>query len=88
MIGIVFAVEGLASLHASQSQMQHAARLFAWANSKRAELGDPRPPVEQASVERDVEVIQSHLNAPDLARFSSEGSRLTVEEAIALALED
>jgi hypothetical protein len=39
-------------------------------------------------VERDLEVIHSHLNASDLAKLSSEGQRLTVEEAIALALEE
>ena len=88
VIGIVFAVEGMASLHASQRQMERAGQLFAWANSMRTEMRDPRPPVEQASVERDLEVIQSHLHASGLATLSSEGQRLTVEEAIALALEE
>ena len=88
VIGIVFAVEGLASLHTSQRQMERAGQLFAWANSMRTEMRDPRPPVEQASVERDLAVIQSHLNASGLARLSSEGQSLTVEEAIALALEE
>jgi tetratricopeptide (TPR) repeat protein len=88
VIGMVFAVEGLASLHVNQGQTEHAARLFAWADMMRANMGDPRPPVEQASVERDLEVIRSHLTDSALARLTGEGQKLTVEEAVVLALEE
>jgi predicted ATPase len=87
VIGIVFAVEGVASLHVSQGQTERAARLFAWANRMRALMSDPRPAVEQASVERDMEVIRSRLNASDLPGLLAEGQSLTIEEAVALALE-
>jgi len=53
----------------------------------REKMGDARPPVEQISVERDLEVIHSRLNDSNFARLSSEGQRLTVDEAVTLALE-
>lgn len=88
VIGMVYAVEGLASLHVNQGQTERAARLFAWANRMRTKMGDPRPPVEQASVERDLAVVHSSLDDSDLARLSSDGQGFTVEEAVALALEE
>jgi len=54
----------------------------------REKVGDPRPPVEQASVERDLEVIHSDLNDSDFARLSAEGQSMTVDEAVALALDE
>ena len=88
LIGIVYAVEGLASLHVKQGQAERAARLFAWADAKREEIGDQRPPIEQASVDRDLAVIRSKLNRDDYAKVSAEGSTMTIEQAIAVALED
>ena len=76
------------TLPVNQGQTKRAARRFAWTDAMRSKIGDPRPPVEQASVERDLEVIHSHLNDSDFARLSTEGQRLTVDEAVALALED
>jgi len=88
LIGIVYAVEGLASLHVKQGQAERAAQLFAWADAKREEIGDQRPPIEQASVDRDLAVIRSKLNRDDYAKVSAERSTMTIEQAIAIALED
>ena len=54
----------------------------------RENLGDHRPPVEQASVERDLAVIHSKLSKSDFARLSTEGQKMTVDETVALALEE
>jgi hypothetical protein len=53
----------------------------------REKISDQRPPVEQASVERDLVVIHSKVNEADFAEFSVEGNAMTTEQAIALALE-
>jgi hypothetical protein len=53
----------------------------------RDKIGDHRPPVEQGSVERDLAVIHSELTDSGFADFSKAGKRLTVDEAVALALE-
>ena len=88
VIGLVFAVEGLASLYVNQGQAERAAQLFAWTNAMREKLGDPRPPVEQASIERDLAIIHAKLTEAELANCSAEGSTITTEQAIALALEE
>jgi hypothetical protein len=68
--------------------MQRAARLFAWTDAMREKLADPRPPVEQAYVQRDLETIHSRLIDADLSRLCAEGQKLTVDEAVALALQE
>ena len=86
IIALVFATEGLASLNVNQNQPERAARLFAWADAMRDQLGDHRPPVEQASVERDLEIIHSKLSIDEFSNLSTIGRTLTTEQAIALAL--
>ncbi len=88
VIGLVFAIEGLASLHVNQGQLKRAVQLFAWAEMMRDKIGDHRPPVEQASVERDLEVIHSRLNDAEFVMLTAEGRRLAIEEAVALALQE
>jgi len=53
----------------------------------RKKMGDSRPPVEQASVGRDLEIIHSKLNDSEFAQLTAEGQRLTIEKVVALALE-
>ena len=87
LIGTVFAIEGLASLNVNQNQPERAARLFAWADAIRDQIGDLRPPIEQNSVEGDLGVIHSKIDDAEFAKLSAEGCTMTVEQAIALALE-
>lgn len=85
-IALVYTVEGLASLYMHQGQLERAVRLFAWADAMRDQIGDHRPPLEQASVERDLEVVHSRLNEAEFENLSREGGAMTPEQAIALAL--
>lgn len=87
-IALIYAIEGLASLNVHQGQVELAARLFAWADALRDKIDDHRPPVEQASVESDLAVIHYRLHDSHFARLSTEGRAMTVEEAVALALEE
>jgi tetratricopeptide (TPR) repeat protein len=86
-IALVFAVEGLASLDINEGQFGRSARLFAWVDMMRDKLGDHRPPVEQASVEKDLAAIGSKVDDADFARLSAEGRAMTIEQAIRLAME-
>lgn len=87
-IGLVFAMEGLASLNANQNQPERAARLFAWTDAMREKISDHRPPLEQESVEKDLAVIHSQMDDKTFEKLWNEGSRLTDEEATALAIKD
>src|SRR6266487_236308 len=87
-IALIYAMEGVASLHVNQGQLERAIQLFAWADAMRDKIGDHRPPVEQASVERDLAVIHCNLTDSAFACLSTEGQMMTVEEAVKLALEE
>ena len=88
VIGVVYVIEGLASLYVNQAQPERATRLFAWADAMREKIGDHRPPVEQASVVKDLAVIHSQLDDATFAKLWENGSILSLEQAIALALEE
>jgi tetratricopeptide (TPR) repeat protein len=88
MIALVVVVEGLASLHINQNQPERAARLIAWADARREKISAFRPPVEQASIEDDLVVIQSQLDKAEFAKLFEEGKAMTMEQAIAYALEE
>jgi predicted ATPase/class 3 adenylate cyclase len=88
IIGLIYAVEGFASLNVNQSRAEHAAPLYAWADATRDKIGDYRPPLEQASVERDLAVIRAQLTDKEFANVLAVGSKMTMEQAIALTLEN
>jgi len=85
-IGLVYTIEGLASFHVNQGQLEPAGRLFAWADVMREKIGDPRPFFDQNYVERDLAVIHTKLNETEFAKLWEEGRAMTVEQAVALAL--
>ncbi len=84
--GSIYTLEGLASLAVTQTQHDKAVRLFAWADDNRKSRDIPRVPVEQASVDRDLEVIQSQLDYEAFEKAYEIGRTMTLEEAIAYAL--
>jgi tetratricopeptide (TPR) repeat protein len=88
IIGLIYAVEGLANLNVNQEHFERAALLYAWADATREEIADHRPPLEQASVERDLAVIRSQLDDHDFTCLSTDGRTMTTEQAMALALEE
>jgi hypothetical protein len=85
--GLVYIIEGLASLLVNQGYPKRAVHLFAWADAMREKPGDHRLSIEQADVERDLAIIHSKLNDPEFAKFSTEGRAMTLAQAITLALE-
>ena len=87
LIGVVYEVEGLASLHVNQKQPGRAAQLFAWADAMRDTLGDRRPPAEQNSVDKDLAVIHAQLDDVEFKNAYNTGRSMTEEQAIALATE-
>ena len=86
-IGVVYALEGLASLTVLQEQPERAVRLFAWADATRETIGDYRPPVEQADVDRDLATIHAQLDEATFVAAQEAGRAMTMDEAIALPLE-
>ncbi|CAG0935534.1 Putative HTH-type transcriptional regulator [Thermoflexales bacterium] len=86
-IGVVYALEGLASLAVQQSEFERAVRLYAWADATRASIGDPRPFVEQAEVDRDYAAIRAQISEEAITIATVKGRAMTVEQAVAYAWE-
>ncbi len=86
-IGVVYALEGLASLAVRQNELERAVRLYAWADAARASIGDQRPFVEQAEVDRDYALIRAQLTAATIATETATGRAMTLEQAVAYAWE-
>jgi predicted ATPase/transcriptional regulator with XRE-family HTH domain len=84
--GVVWTLEGLASLAVAQGHYERAVHLFTWADSVREAIGDPRPPVEQADVDRDFAVIRSQIDEAIFAAACAAGRAMSLEQAIAEAL--
>jgi predicted ATPase len=87
-VGVIFTVEGFASLATSERQWERAIRLFSWASKLREESGELRPPVEQAAVDGDLTTIREHLTSMEFTRLATEGSLMTMDQAITLALDE
>ena len=88
MEGVSFILEGLASLAVLEGQCEKALKLFSWSTSLREWRGEFRPPVEQAAVDRDLAAIRSLLSDDEFYNFYGEGSMMSMDQALALALEE
>ena len=86
VIGLVFAIEGLASLYVKEEIFQRAVLLFAWAETTRDRIGDTRPPVEQTNVNRDLAILWSQVDDSSFETLWEEGRGLTQERALVIAL--
>ena len=86
-IGVVYALEGLASLAVQQNELERAVRLYAWADASRAIIGDQRPLVEQQEVDRDYAAIRAQLTDEAIAATTTAGRTMTMEQAVAYAWE-
>jgi predicted ATPase len=86
-IGVVYALEGLASLAVQQHEWERAVRLYAWADAARAAIGDQRPLIEQTEVDRDFAAIRAQLSEETIAAAAHAGRTMTMEQAVAYAWE-
>jgi predicted ATPase len=86
-VGVLFTVEGFASLAVCEEQWKKAIKLFSWASKQREDNGELRPPVEQVSVARDLTAIREHLTDMEIARLAAEGNTMTIDQAITLAVD-
>ena len=85
-IGVVVNLEGMASLHIAGNKLNQAARLIGWSDAARKKIGDSRPPLEQADVDRDIAACLAKMGEVAFSDAYDEGQRMTLEEAVTLAL--
>ncbi|HZO89052.1 MAG TPA: tetratricopeptide repeat protein, partial [Chthonomonadaceae bacterium] len=86
--GLAEALEGFANLALAEGRARTAARLLGAAEAQREAIGAPLAPGEQARQEQDRAALCRALGEEALAAAWKEGRALTIEQAIALALEE
>ena len=86
-VGFVFNLEGIASLYVAVSKPEYAARLMGWADATRAKIGDTRPPIEQAEVDKTIAACIVKLGEAIFSDAYEVGKKMTLDEAVAYALE-
>ena len=87
-IGIVFAMEGMAGLYVVLGKLEHAARLIGWVDAMRKKLQDPRPPLEQANMDQNIAACLAKMGEVAFSDVYDEGQKMSLDEAVAYALEE
>jgi tetratricopeptide (TPR) repeat protein len=87
-IGVVVSLEWLSSLHIVVNKAEVAASLIGWADATREVIGDSRPLLEQADVDRDIATIVSAIGSAAYREAYDKGCAMTLDEAVAYALDE
>jgi len=84
--GVIFTLEGMADLFVEISSPRNAARLIGWADTARKGIKDPRVMLEQRDVDKIIAACVSKMGETAFAVAYHEGQVMTLDEAIALAM--
>jgi len=87
-IGIVFNVEGMASLFIAVGKAEYAARLIGWANVTRVKISNMRLPLEQAEIDKIFAACNVKLGEATFLDAYEAGKKMTLDDAVAYALEE
>ena len=86
-IGVIFTLESMAGLYASEGKMEPAARLIGWADAARERIGDTRPLLEQADADKIIAACIAKIGEIAFSDAYDEGQKMTFDEAVAYSLE-
>ena len=87
VIGVVFALEGVAGIYVAIGKPGHAARLIGWADAMREKIHDTRPPLEQADVDKIIAACVAKMGEAMFSDAYEEGQKMSLDEAVNYALE-
>jgi hypothetical protein len=87
-IGVVYTLEGMASLGVVAGNPDKAMRLIGWADTTRKKVDDNRLPNEQKDVDRDIAACRLKLDELAFSHAYDAGRVMTLEQAVAYALEE
>jgi tetratricopeptide (TPR) repeat protein len=87
-IGVVFTLEGMASLFVEVGKAEIAAKLIGWADVTRKQIDDTRSHLEQMSVEKIISACIGKMGEVAFSDAYDEGQKITLEEAVSYALSE
>ncbi|HKJ38208.1 MAG TPA: BTAD domain-containing putative transcriptional regulator, partial [Anaerolineales bacterium] len=85
-IGVVFALEVAALLYSTIGKAAHAARLLGFSDIARKKIKDPRPPLEQADMDKIIAACLSKMKEEAFSDAYDEGQKMTLDEVVEYAL--
>jgi tetratricopeptide (TPR) repeat protein len=87
-IGVAFTLEGMAGLFVAVGKLEIAAQLIGWSDALRERIGDHRPPLEQADVDKIIAACIIKLGEVAFSDAYDEGQKMSLDEAVAYALKE
>jgi predicted ATPase/class 3 adenylate cyclase len=84
--GVIYSLEGMSSLYAAVGKAEPAARLIGWADATREVIGDTRPKLEQADIDKVTAACIAKMGKAAFSDMYAEGKKMTLDEAMQLAL--
>ena len=78
----------MANLYVVTDQHERAAWLIGWADATREKIGDTRPLIEQADVDKIVAACIAKMGEVAFSDAYDEGQKMTLDEAIKYALNE
>ena len=87
-IGVIYTLEGMASLGVAAGNHDKATQLIGWADTNRKKMENIRPPNEQNDVDRDSAACRLALGELAFSQAYDAGRVMTLEQAVAYALEE
>ena len=86
--GVVYTLEGIASLNNLAGKPDRAACLIGWADAMRKQIDNCRPLLEQADVDKIISACLAKMGEVAFSDVYDEGQKMTLDEAVAYALEE
>lgn len=84
--GLAFTLDRMASLYVVTDKSEVAAHLIGWSDATREEVGDPRPRIEQADLDRDIAAIKAKISPSAFEAAYHTGREMTLDEVVELVL--
>jgi predicted ATPase/DNA-binding SARP family transcriptional activator len=88
IIGVVVSLECMASLYIAVGKAENAAWLISWADATREGIGDTRPSLEQADMDRNSAAVVAKIGKAAYQDAYDKGQTMTLDEAVAYALDE
>ena len=85
-IGVAFALEGMAGVFVAVGKVEIAVQVTGWANTARERIGDPRPRLEQADVDKIIAACLAEMGEAAFSDAYEAGKKMSLEEAVGFAL--
>jgi len=87
-IGVVYALEGMASVYIALGNPKLAAQLIGWADSTRERIINERPFLEQTDVDKTIAAIMAKIGSTGFEVAYDEGWNMSLEKVVELSLWD